>query len=169
MIAMLHGATLVESRITEQKGKNDMAAPQTYKNHTRFDPPFHYFVLIVLLVNIIFSIVATVRYWPRHSHLFFWWIVMSVVLFVGFGKARGYALKAQDRIIRLEERLRFAALLPADELVRSQTLSVRQIIALRFASDAELPGLVKRALDENLTSKQIKEAIENWRPDYLRV
>jgi hypothetical protein len=94
---------------------------------------------------------------------------MSIVLFMGFGLTRSYALKAQDRIIRLEEKLRFTALLPADLLARSQALTVRQIIGLRFASDAELPALVKRALDENLTEKQIKQAITSWRPDYLRV
>jgi hypothetical protein len=78
-------------------------------------------------------------------------------------------MTAQDRIIRLEEKLRFAALLPPELLARSQALTVRQIIGLRFASDGELPALVKRALDENLSEKQIKQAINNWRPDYLRV
>jgi hypothetical protein len=112
---------------------------------------------------------ATIRHWPDHRHLFCWWILLSIVLFMGFALNRSYALKAQDRIIRLEEKLRFAALLPADLLARSQALTVRQIIGLRFASDDELPGLVKRVLDENLTEKQIKQSINNWRPDYLRV
>ncbi|MGA1981634.1 MAG: DUF6526 family protein [Acidobacteriaceae bacterium] len=146
-----------------------MPEPQNYKNHTRFHPPFHYFVLPILLLNIIFAIYATIHHWPDHRHLFCWWIVLSVVLFVAFGLSRSYALKAQDRIIRLEEKLRFAALLPADLNARSQALTVRQIIGLRFASDDELPALVKRTLDENLTEKQIKQSINNWRPDYLRV
>lgn len=146
-----------------------MPEPQNYKNHTRFHPPFHYFVLPILLLNIVFAVWAMVRHWPDHPHLFPWAILMSIVLFMGFGLTRSYALKAQDRIIRLEEKLRFTALLPADLLARSQSLTVRQIIGLRFASDAELPALVKRALDENLTEKQIKQAITNWRPDYLRV
>ena len=146
-----------------------MPEPQNYKNHTRFDPPWHFFIAPMMLVNIIFAIVAIIRNYPDHAHLFGWWLVMSIVGFVAVGKARGHSLKAQDRIIRLEEKLRFAALLPPDLLARSQALTVRQIIGLRFASDDELPGLVKRALDENLSEKQIKEAINTWRPDYLRV
>ena len=143
--------------------------PQNYKNHTRFDPVWHYILLPLLLLNIIFSITATVRHWPDHPHLFPWWIVMSFVLFVAVGKARGHSLKAQDRIIRLEERLRYATLLPPDLLARSQSLTEPQMIALRFASDAELPTLVRRTLDESLEPKQIKQAITNWRPDYFRV
>jgi hypothetical protein len=146
-----------------------MPEPQNYKNHTRFHPPFHFFVLPILLLNFFFAIWALIRHWPNHAHLFSWWIILSIGLFMGFGLTRSYALKAQDRIIRLEEKLRFTALLPADLLARSQALTVRQIIGLRFASDAELPALVKRALDENLTEKQIKQAITSWRPDYLRV
>ena len=88
-----------------------MPEPQTYKNHTRFDPVFHYFILPVLLLNIFFSIAATIHHWPNHRVLFCWWILLSVVLFMAVGTARGHSLKAQDRIIRLEERLRMAALL----------------------------------------------------------
>jgi hypothetical protein len=146
-----------------------MPAPQNLKNHARFDPAWHFFVAPLLLVNIIFAITATVRHWPDHPLLLLWWIVMSIVLFVAVGLARGHSLTAQDRIIRLEERLRLAALLPAEELPRTQALTVKQLIALRFASDAELPALVHRTLSENLTPKQIKHAIVNWRPDYLRV
>jgi hypothetical protein len=146
-----------------------MPEPQNYKNHTRFHPPFHFFVLPMLLLNFFFAIYVTIHHWPDHRVLFGWWIVVSLVLFMGFGLSRSYALKAQDRIIRLEEKLRFAALLPPDLLARSQSLTVRQVIGLRFASDTELPALVKRALDENLTEKQIKQAIVDWRPDYLRV
>jgi Family of unknown function (DUF6526) len=146
-----------------------MPAPQTYKNHTRWDPVFHFFIGPMLLINIIFAIHTLIHHWPNHAHLFGWWSVMSIVLFMAVGKARSHSLKAQDRIIRLEERLRMAKLLPADELARSQALTESQIIGLRFASDAELPALVKRTLDENLTQKQIKESIVNWRPDYFRV
>jgi hypothetical protein len=146
-----------------------MPEPQNYKNHTRFHPPFHYFVLPILLLNFFFAIYATIRHWPDHAHLFCWWIVLSIVLFMGFGLTRSYALKAQDRIIRLEEKLRFAALLPPDLLARSQSLTEAQYIGLRFASDAEVPALVKRTLDENLSQKQIKQAINTWRPDYFRV
>ncbi len=145
-----------------------MPEPQTYKNHHRFDPPWHFFIAPMMLINIIVAIVAIVRHWPN-VHLFAWWLVMAIVGLFAVGKARAHSMVAQDRIIRLEEKLRYAALLPPDLLARSQALTVRQIIGLRFASDAELPGLVKRALDENLTEKQIKQAIVTWKPDYLRV
>lgn len=146
-----------------------MAAPQSCQSHARWDPAFHYFVLPVLLLNIFFAIYLLVHHWPIHRDLLGWWIVLSIVLFVVAGKSRGNALKAQDRIIRLEERLRMAALLSAEENARSQALTESQLIGLRFASDAELPALVKRTLDENLTQKQIKESINSWRPDYFRV
>ncbi|HEV2645182.1 MAG TPA: DUF6526 family protein [Acidobacteriaceae bacterium] len=146
-----------------------MPAPQNLKNHARFDPLWHFFVAPMLLVNFAFAITATVRHWPDHAHLFLWWIVMSIVLFVAVGKARGHSLTAQDRIIRLEERLRYASLLPAEQLPHTHSLTVKQIIALRFASDAELPALIRRSLAENLTPKQIKQSITGWRPDYLRV
>jgi hypothetical protein len=156
-------------RRSQLEKERPMPAPQNFKNHTRFDPPWHFFILPVLLLNIIFSIYATIHHWPDHRVLFLWWVFMSIVLFMAVGKARAHSLVVQDRIIRLEERLRFAALLPADDLARTQSLTVKQIIALRFASDAELPALVKRTLNENLDPKTIKAAIENWRPDYLRV
>jgi len=146
-----------------------MAAPQTYKNHARFDPPYHFFLLIILLINIIFAITYVVRHWPDHARLGIWWIIMSLAFMVLAFVSRSYALKAQDRIIRLEERLRFAALLSGNDLTRSHSLTESQLIGLRFASDAELPALVKRTLDQNLTQKQIKEAIVDWKPDYFRV
>jgi len=146
-----------------------MPEPQNFKNHARFFPPFHFFAAPILLLNFILAIAETIRHWPAHPVLFIWWIVLSLALIVLALSSRIMALTAQDRVIRLEEKLRFAALLPADLHARSQALTVRQIIGLRFASDDELPALVKRALDENLTEKQIKQAINNWRPDYLRV
>jgi len=94
---------------------------------------------------------------------------MAIIAFLAVGKARSHSLKAQDRIIRLEERLRLAALLSAEDNARCKALTVAQLIGLRFASDAELPALAVRALQENLTQKQIKEAINSWRPDYFRV
>ena len=123
----------------------------------------------LLMLDIIFAAYATVHHWPNHAHLFIWWVVMAIVAFVAVGKARSHSLKAQDRIIRLEERLRYQALLPAGELAASQGLTLKQVIALRFASDAELPHLVHRALAETMTPKQIKESVTVWRPDYDRV
>jgi hypothetical protein len=146
-----------------------MPAPQNLKNHTRFDPPFHFFILPMLLLNLIFSIYVTIHHWPVHWALHLWWIAMSVVFFVMAGRARDRALCVQDRVIRLEERLRLAALLPAEDRAHIDELTVKQLIALRFASDAELPGLVRKTLTQNLEPKAIKQSITNWRADYHRV
>jgi hypothetical protein len=146
-----------------------MPTPQNLKNHTRFYPPFHFFILPMLLLNIIFSIYATIHHWPEHRILFLWWIVMSIVLFVMAGAARGGALAVQDRVIRAEERLRLHALLPAEDRVHINDLSVKQLIALRFASDDELPALFRKTLSQNLEPKAIKASIVNWRGDYHRV
>jgi hypothetical protein len=146
-----------------------MPTPQNYKNYKRFYPLFHFFVLPMLLLNFIFSIYATVHAWPRYAHSHLWWIAMSVVFFIMAGIARGGAAKVQDRIIRLEERLRLAALLPAEDRAHIDELSVQQLIALRFASDAELPALVRKTLTQNLEPEAIKQSIVNWRPDYHRV
>jgi Family of unknown function (DUF6526) len=146
-----------------------MAAPQTLQNHARFDPPFHFFVLPMLLLNFIFSIYATIHAWPRYQHTHLWWIAMSVVFFVMAGIGRGAALRAQDRIIRLEERLRLQALLQAEDRAHIGELSIKQLIALRFASDAEIPALVRKTLTQDLEPKAIKESITNWRADNHRV
>ncbi len=146
-----------------------MPATQNFKNHTRFDPPFHFFLVPVLLANVILSIYITVRDWPKHSRSHLWWIVISIALFLLLGTMRRYAAANQDRIIRLEERLRYAALLTPVQLTQSQNLTRPQVIALRFASDAELPGLMERALAENLGPKQIKQSIVSWRADNHRI
>ena len=124
----------------------------------------------VLMLNIFFASYETFRHFRETHHPWLpWWIVVSIVLFLAVAKARTHSLTVQDRLIRLEERLRFAALLPKEELARTESLSKGQIIALRFASDDELPALVKRTLDEDLKPAQIKQAINSWKPDYLRV
>lgn len=140
--------------------------PQTYANHTRFDPGFHYFLAPVLLVTVILAIVHLVRH---PSFVSAWLALLSVVLLLIAGKARAYALKAQDRVIRLEERLRLTQLLPEHLRPRIGELTEPQLIGLRFAPDAELPALAERAMNEKLTQRQIKQAIQNWRPDYFRV
>ena len=146
-----------------------MPTPQNLKNHGRLDPAFHFFILPMLLLNLIFSIYVTIHHWPEHRALFLWWIVMSLVLFMIAGRGRDRALVVQDRIIRLEERLRLHALLPPDERAHIDELSVKQLIALRFASDDELPALVRKTLTQNLEPKAIKQSIINWRGDYYRV
>ena len=146
-----------------------MPTPQSLKNYKRFYPLFHFFVLPMLLLNFIFSIYATVHAWPRYAHTHLWWIAMSVVFFVMAGLARGAALRVQDRIIRLEERLRLTALLPAEDRAHIGELSIKQLIALRFASDAEVPALVRKTLTQNLEPKTIKQSITNWRADTNRV
>ena len=146
-----------------------MPAPQNLKNHTRFHPPFHFFLLPVLLLNFIFMIYITVHEWPRYAHTHLWWIVMAIVFLVMAGLARGYALKVQDRVIRLEERLRLTALLSPADRVHIDELSIQQLIALRFASDDELPALAHQALTKNMEPKAIKQAIVNWRPDNHRI
>jgi hypothetical protein len=148
-----------------------MAQPQSYKNHGRFDPTFHFTLIPLLWLNFAFAVYVTIHRWDtvryRYTHL--WWIVMSLVLILMAGLARHYAIKNQDRIIRLEEQLRLADLLPEAKLPLIDALTLKQFIALRFASDAELPTLAARAVAENLTHKQIKEAITTWRPDNDRV
>lgn len=140
---------------------------QTYANHRRWHPPFHFFVMPVLLINFIWSIVDCVMDpgWNQAR-----WIVVSAAL-VGLAfLARTNALKVQDRIIRLEEKLRYQQLLPADLAGQVAGLRVGQIIALRFASDQELEGLVREVLGGRLTkSSEIKKAIKNWRGDTFRV
>jgi hypothetical protein len=93
----------------------------------------------------------------------------DITKFVMAGRMRGYATHLQDRIICLEENLRLARILPVPLLSRMGELSDSQIVGLRFASDAELPALVQRVLDERLSGSDIKKAVQEWRPDYSRV
>jgi predicted ABC-type exoprotein transport system permease subunit len=149
-----------------------MPAPQNYKNHTRYNKAFHFVMMPLLLLNFIFSFVLFFHHHhhhPHHPYIAAWWIVMSFVLILMAGNARTSALKVQDRVIRLEERMRLASLLPAAEHTIIASLTTGQLIALRFASDDELPALAHRALAENLSRKQIKQAIVAWRPDHHRV
>jgi len=140
--------------------------PQSQANHARLDPPFHFFLVPLCLAAIILSLILFVRH-PRIASTL--WVVLAIGFAVIAAKTRGYALKVQDRVIRLEERLRLAMLLPAEDRPRIAELTESQLIGLRFASDQELPALAMRAANERLTSKQIKAAIESWRPDTFRV
>ncbi len=146
-----------------------MAAPQNFRNHTRIDPLFHFLVAPVLLLNVVVTIVVLVHHWPEHRLLHAWLVVLAIALSLLATLARIYAIRVQDRVIRLEERIRYLQLLTPEAAAGAGTLSTMQIVALRFASDAELPGLAQRAAAENMTPKAIKEAIKVWRPDTVRV
>jgi hypothetical protein len=123
----------------------------------------------MLLLNFIFSIYVTIHHWPDHRFLFLWWIFMSLVFMIIGVRSRDRVLVAQDRIIRLEERLRLIALLPPEDRVHINDLTCKQFVALRFASDEELPALFRKTLTQNLEPKAIKQNIVNWRGDYNRV
>lgn len=140
--------------------------PQSLSNHTRLDPPFHFFVLPVFAITVIVVIVNLVRHPSLHSA---WLVVFMVAAALAVVKARQYALKVQDRVIRLEERLRLAILADKSLRARITELSEPQLVGLRFASDAELPALAARAVSEKLSKADIKKAVTQWRPDYWRV
>jgi hypothetical protein len=143
------------------------STPQTYANHTRFHPPFHFFLLPGALVLLILTIVNVVRHYHR---LDAWILLLMGVLFsVAAPLIRVNPLRAQDRLIRLEERLRLEALLSAQLSARIGELTESQLIALRFASDNELPGLVEKVLSAKMPAKDIKRAIVTWRADTFRV
>jgi hypothetical protein len=137
---------------------------QTHANHTRWDPVFHYFLIPVFGISIVLALVNTFH--RPHFHEV-WLVVVAVAAFVAVGKMRGYALRVQDRVIRLEERLRLATTPTSTELIRG--LTEEQLIALRFASDDELPELAQQALEKKLSGKEIKKLIRDWRPDLWRV
>ena len=141
--------------------------PQNYSNHTRWQPAFHFFVVPVMVINLIWSIVQFVMTPGWNSGR---WAVVSLALVVLAVLVRTNPLKAQDRIIRLEENLRYQQVLSPALLQQTGTLRPGQIIALRFAPDDELEELLGAALAGKLTGPaQIKQAIKNWRSDTFRV
>jgi hypothetical protein len=141
-------------------------SPQNFSNHARYDPLFHFFVLPVFAITLIATIVHLVRRPGLHSA---WLVVFMIAALFALFKIRLYALKVQDRVIRLEERFRFATLLDPALRPRIAEFTESQLVALRFASDAELPALAARALNEKLSAPEIKKAVQHWRPDYWRV
>src|SRR5580698_3260983 len=122
--------------------------PQGFKNHARFDPPYHFVLVIVFLANLIISIVYLVKHPGFYST---WYVVMSVAAILALTKMRMYPMKVQDRVIRLEERLRLQALAPAEWRSQIYRLTEDQLIGLRFAADDEVVVLAKLALEQNLT------------------
>jgi len=140
--------------------------PQTLANHPKTDPLFHYFVMPLSFLNWIYAAYNLITY---RQLPFVWGLVMASFMIGVVFLVRVYPLKVQNRLIRLEERLRLQALLPPDVNARAQSLTELQLVALRFASDAELAGLVEKTLAEKLPAKEIKKLIQNWRGDYYRV
>ena len=140
---------------------------QSYKNHARWLPPFHFFVLPVFLVNVVYSVLLA---WGDPSFGTGFGVLVALALFMTAILARTQALKAQDRLIRLEMRLRMREVLPADMHGRINDVTPDQLIGLRFAADGELAELVRQILAGTLaTQKSIKEAIKDWQADHLRV
>jgi hypothetical protein len=145
-----------------------MPNSQSFKNHTRREP-LYLSLVFVLFVNLVLMILRAARHYRHNGHLILWPVVMAVVfLFIPF-MVRLYSLKLQDRVIRLEERLRLQSLGNDSELAELDSLTIRQYVALRFASNLEVVELARRAVRENLTGKQIKESVKSWRPDEHRV
>jgi uncharacterized membrane protein (DUF485 family) len=144
-----------------------MAEQQNYSNHVRWVPLFHFFVLPVLLANFFTSVFR----WRFLGFSWGWLIGMltALALFILAVFARTFALKVQDRVIRIEERQRCERLLPAELKSRIEEITPGQFVALRFASDDELPGLVNKVLTDKISdTKTIKQMVKNWRGDYLR-
>ncbi len=141
--------------------------PQTLANHVRFQPPFHFFVLPVTATALILAIINVVR----HYDLLAAWalVLLAMAAAVAAPLIRINALKAQDRVIRLEERMRLASILNEPIKSRIGDLTEAQLIALRFCPDAELPGLVDKSLQSKLSGSDIKKLIVNWRADIFRV
>jgi uncharacterized membrane protein YciS (DUF1049 family) len=140
---------------------------QSFKNHTRWLPPFHFFVLPVLLINVGFSIYWCVKAGFTVSSVLS--VFVAVAIFMGFVMTRLMAMAVQDRVIRIEERLRLERLLPADLRSRVDEFTITQCVALRFASNPELPDLARKVLEEKLNNrKAIKQLIKIWRPDFDR-
>jgi uncharacterized protein DUF6526 len=142
------------------------SSQQNLATHVRFDPLYHFFALPVVGLSVIAIIVHLVR---RPSWFSAWLVVLSIALVIVTVKARMYALRVQDRLIRLEERLRLRDLLQEPLRSRIDELTEGQLIALRFACDTEVAGLVEAALAKQLSKTQIKKSITTWRGDYFRV
>ena len=141
-------------------------APQSYANHARFVPGYHFVASALVLLNLVFTIVQIFR---NPSLATVMAALAAVALVLVWLYARVFALAVQDRVIRLEMQLRLQRVLPDDLRARIGEITRGQFVALRFASDAELPALVRKVLDEKITNrKQIKLAVKSWQADHLR-
>ncbi len=140
---------------------------QNFENHGRLVIGFHVVTFFIFALNLLWSMYRVVRHFSAEAVLS---LLLAMAFLLLFFYARAFSPTAQDRIIRLEMALRLEKLLPADLRSRVDEFTLDQLIALRFAGDAELPGLARRVLSEKLTDrKTIKRMIQNWKPDFLRV
>jgi Family of unknown function (DUF6526) len=142
------------------------AKTQNFKNHAKIVPLYHRVAFPIFAINLLWSIYRLIRRFSAESILSFLLAVAFVLLFF---YARIFALAVQDRVIRLEMRLRLQQVLPPDLRARIPEFEMGQLIAMRFAGDAELPDLARKVLDEKLTDRNaIKKVIRDWQPDFLR-
>ena len=143
-------------------------AEQSFAKHSRYIPVFHFIAFPVLLINVFVAISAMAQ--NGFSMASGWNVLVAIALVLVLWYSRVMPLTAQDRIIRLEERMRLQEKLPPELRARANEISPRQLVGLRFASDEELPALAERCLNgEFKTSKDLKRAIKTWRADNLRV
>ena len=146
---------------------------QTFSNHAKFVPAFHFFLVPVLVIHVVAVTWSFIKWLPATPLQFvagIFGILMSVALLILAFQARLFALGVQDRVIRLEERLRYQQLLPDELRARIGEFTIDQFVALRFASDGELPDLARRVLDGKINHrKTIKQMIQNWRADTQRI
>ncbi len=143
-----------------------MPKVQSAASHAKYDPITHFVLMPIFTINFGVAIYWTLHDPQHRLGLDLWLVVLAFALILLNMKTRLYTLRVQDRLISLEERLRVSALTSPAEAIR---LTTKQLIALRFASDQELPMLVTHTLGEGLTPRQIKERITSWRPDLARV
>lgn len=148
---------------------NTTTQDSTPRQGPAYNPLTHLILMPVFLGSFLFAIYLTVWHRTDNPVLYPWTIVISAALFLLNAQTRMYSLRVQDRVIRLEERLRLSTLLSREDLVQVLPLTTTQLIGLRFASDAELPALARRAVEENLSPAAIKEAVQVWRPDNARI
>jgi len=146
---------------------------QNFSNHAKIVPAFHFFVGPVLIANVLAHLYSFIKWFPQTPASMlagFIGVLTAIALLALAFLARLFALGVQDRVIRLEERMRYQQLLPDDLKPRINDFSINQLVSLRFASDAELPALARKVFDSGINDrKSIKQMIQSWRADYQRV
>src|SRR3954451_2663402 len=142
---------------------------QNYKNHIQFSPPHHLVFYPVAFILTIGSAVCIFKYPFQQLQFIFITAILVLIIWLAFMLRQHYAFNNQNRIVRLEMRLRYYQLTQKRFEPLEQQLSFDQIAALRFAADEELPDLARRAVNDSLSPNDIKKAVKNWTPDYMRV